>query len=186
MSAVSKSNSRKDRRERPSNANPSNSRAVASRQRTTEKGTSVQTESTVGMSSEHSASLLGVGLSSSSAGDEGEGEETNSKPGNIWEVRDIANQRSTGDKTTVAGVVADKLFQRAKFVDRHNDLMYDEGEGTICKFVTSNCNLQPDINRSEWWKQARKWIPANISRLRNDKSTAMKWAFLGTYHYCLM
>ena len=131
------------------------------------------------MSSQHSASLQEVGLSTLSAGDVGDGEETNSKPGNIWEERDNANQRTTGDKTTVAGVVAGKLFQRAKFVDRHNDLMYDEGEGSICKFVTNNCNLQADINKSDWWKQAREWIPTNISRLRNDKSTAMKWAFMG-------
>ena len=184
MSEVSKSNTRRDQRKKPpSNANTGKNRAVTSWKSASEKGTSVQTESTVGMSSQHSASLVGVGLSSSSAGDEGEGDETNSKPSNIWEVRDSANQRTTGDKTTVAGVVADKLFQRAKFVDRHNELMYDEREGSICKFVTDNCNLQADINRSKWWKQARKWIPANISRLRNDKSTAMKWAFLGTSNY---
>ena len=185
MSEISKSNTKRDQREHRSNANTGKHRNKASRKGASEKGTSVQTESTVGMSSQHSASLLGVGLSSTSAGDEGEGEETNSKPSNIWEVRDTANQRTTGDKTTVAGVVADKLFQRAKFVDRHNDLMYDEKEGSICKFVTSNCNLKPDINKSEWWKQASKWIPANISRLRNDKSTAMKWAFLGKYNHCM-
>ena len=131
------------------------------------------------MLSQHSASLQEVGLSTLSAGDVGDGEETNSKPGNIWEERDNANQWTTGDKTTVAGVVAGKLYQRAKFADRHNDLMYGEGEGSICKFVTNNCDLQADINKSEWWKQARKWIPTNISHLRNDKSTAMKWAFLG-------
>ena len=115
MSEVSKSNTRRDQRKRPSNANTGKSRAVTSWKSASEKGTSVQTESTVGMSSQHSASLTGVGLSSSLAGDEDEGEETNSKPSNIWEVRDNANQQTTGDKITVAGVVADKLFQRAKF-----------------------------------------------------------------------
>ena len=131
------------------------------------------------MSSQHSASLQEVGLSTSLAGDVGDGEETNSKPGNIWEERDNANQRTTGNKTTVAGVVAGKLFQRAKFADGNNDFMYDEGEGSICKFMANNCDLQADINKSDWWKQAGKWIPTNISHLRNDKSTAMKWAFLG-------
>jgi hypothetical protein len=47
--------------------------------------------------------------------------------------------------------------------------------------VTTNCNLQANIDVCTWWKEARKWIPTYISRLRNDKSTAMKWAFLGTY-----
>jgi hypothetical protein len=74
------------------------------------------------------------------------------------------------------------LFQKVKFVNRDFDLGYDETDGTICKFVTTNCNLQANIDVCTWWKEARKWIPPTyISRLRNDKSTAMKWAFLGTY-----
>jgi hypothetical protein len=47
--------------------------------------------------------------------------------------------------------------------------------------VTSNCNLQANIDVCTWWKEAHKWIPTDMSGLRNDKSTAMKWAFLGTY-----
>ena len=113
---------------------------------------------------------------------EREGDKNSSKPSYVvWEDRENANRPITGDKTTVAGVVADKLFQRAKFVDRNTDLMYDESEGTICKFLTTSCNLQANTNISTWWKQAHKWSPTYISRLRNDKSTAMKWAFLGTY-----
>jgi hypothetical protein len=34
---------------------------------------------------------------------------------------------------------------------------------------------------SNWWKPARKWNPTNLSWLHNDKSMAIKWAFLGTY-----
>ena len=110
MSERSKTNTQSERIERRSNANSSHSKSSTSRKSTSKKGTSVQTESTIGMSSKHSASLSEVGLSTSSAGDAGDGEETNSKPGNIWEVRDNANQRTTGDKTTFVGVVADKLF----------------------------------------------------------------------------
>jgi hypothetical protein len=95
---------------------------------------------------------------------------------------DTANRPTTGDRTTLAGVVADKLFQKAKFVDRDFDLGHDETEGSICKFVTTYCNLQANIDLCTWWKEARKWIPTYISRLPNDKSTAMKWAFLGTYY----
>jgi hypothetical protein len=56
--------------------------------------------------------------------------------------------------------------------------MNDEKKGSLCKFVTMFCNLQANIDVGNWWKQARKWIPTNISRLHNDKITAMKWAFL--------
>jgi hypothetical protein len=82
------------------------------------------------------------------------------------------------------GIVADKLFQKEKFVDRNFDLGYDETEGSTCKFVNTYyyCNLQANIDVCTRWKEARKWILTYISRsLRNNKSTAMEWAFLGTY-----
>ncbi len=144
------------------------------------------TPSTKGMSSGRSASLPEDESPTESLA-EREGDDTNSKPSYVvWGDRENANRSTTGDRTTVAGVVADKLFQRAKFVDRSTDLMYDESEGTICNFVATSCNLQPNIDISTWWKQARKWIPTYISRLRNDKSTAMKWAVLGTYQLVLL
>jgi hypothetical protein len=114
---------------------------------------------------------------------EREAEDANSKPSYVeWEARENANRPTAGDITTVAGVVADKLFQKAKFVDRNFELGYDETEGSICKFATTYCNLQANIDVCTWWKEARKLIPSYISRLHNDKSTAMKWAFLGTYY----
>jgi hypothetical protein len=50
-----------------------------------------------------------------------------------------------------AGVVADKSFQKAKFVDRNFDLGYDVTEGSICKFVTIYCNLQANIDVGTWF-----------------------------------
>jgi hypothetical protein len=44
----------------------------------------------------------------------------------------------------------DKLFQKAKFVDCDFDLGYDEKDGTICKFATTSCNLQANIDISTW------------------------------------
>jgi hypothetical protein len=96
----------------------------------------------------------------------------------------LANYRP--NKITVAGVVTDKLFQRTKFVDPNTDFMYDEKDGSICKFVTNSCNLQANIEISIWWKQACKWIPTYIRHLRNDKSTAMKWDFLGGMYPSIM
>jgi hypothetical protein len=149
-----------------------------------DRRSNADTASTKGMSSSGtiSASLGGVESQTASAV-EREAEDDNSKPSYVeWEARENANRPTTGDRTTVAGVVADKLFQKAKFVDGDFDLGYDETEGSICKFVTTYCNLQASIDVCTWWKEARKWIPTYISRLRNDKGTAMKWAFLGTYY----
>jgi hypothetical protein len=54
---------------------------------------------------------------------EWEAEDASSKASYVeWEARENANRPTTGDRTTVAGVVADKLFQKAKFIDRDFDL----------------------------------------------------------------
>jgi hypothetical protein len=63
----------------------------------------------------------------------------------------------------VQKLVPEKWFRRAKFVDPNSGLMYDEKDGSICKFATIFCYLQADIDISTWWKQARKGIPTNIS-----------------------
>ena len=80
------------------------------------------TPSTKGMSSGRRASLPEDESPTESLA-EREGDDTNSKPSYVvWGDRENANRSTTGDRTTVAGVVADKLFQRAKFVDRSTDL----------------------------------------------------------------
>jgi hypothetical protein len=85
------------------------------------------TPSTKGMSSSgRSASLGGVKLQTASEV-EREAEDANSKPSYVeWEAREMTTRTTTGDRTTVAGVVADKLFQKAKFVDPDVDLGFDE------------------------------------------------------------
>jgi hypothetical protein len=59
--------------------------------------------------------------------------------------------------------------------------MHNEKDGSICKFVSTSCHLQAGIDISTWWKQARKWIPTNISPLCKDKNTTIKGALLGKY-----
>jgi hypothetical protein len=143
------------------------SRPIGSKQGSQkDRRSNADTSSTKGMSSSgRSASLGGVESQTESA-NERETEDTSSKPSFVvWGERENASRPTTGDKTTVAGVVADKLFQKAKFVDRDFDLGYDETDGTICKFVTTNCNLQANIDVCTWWKEARKWIPTYISHL---------------------
>jgi hypothetical protein len=81
-----------------------------------DRRSNADTPSTKGMSSSgRSASLGGVESQTREA------EDANSKPSYVeWEAREMATSTTTGDRTTVAGVVADKLFQKAKFVDRWN------------------------------------------------------------------
>jgi hypothetical protein len=88
-----------------------------------DRRSNADTASTKGMSSSgRSASLGGVELQTASAVKR-EAEDANSKPSYVeWEARENANRPTTGNRTTVAGVVADKLFQKAKFVDRNFDL----------------------------------------------------------------
>jgi hypothetical protein len=88
----------------------------------------------------------------------------------------------TDNKITITGLVANKLSRNPEFVDRNNNLMYDEEKGFLCKFITTSCNLQAHIAISNWWKQARKWIPTSISRLQNNKIMAMKEAFLEVHN----
>jgi hypothetical protein len=93
-------------------------------------------------SSGRSASLGGVESQTASAV-EREAEDANSKPNYVeWEARETSTHTTTGDRTSVAGVVADKLFQKAKFVDRDFDLGFDETEGSICKFITTYCLVE--------------------------------------------
>jgi hypothetical protein len=117
--------------------------------------------------------LGGVELQTASAV-EREAEDANSKPSFVeWEARENTNRPTTDNRTTVIGVVTDKLLQKAKFVDRDYDLGYDETEGSICKFVTTYCNLQANIDIcTSWWKEAFKWIPTYISCLLRNMTKA--------------
>jgi hypothetical protein len=129
------------------------------------------TASTKDMSSSGRSDSLGGIESQTELANESEFEDTSSKPSfAVWGERENASRPTTGDKTTVAGIVADKLFQKAKFVNRDFDLGYDEVDGTICKFVNTNCNLQANIDVCTWWKEARKWIPTYMSCLQNNKA----------------
>jgi hypothetical protein len=84
---------------------------------------------------------------------EHEGDDNNGTPRYVWTSCGNANHPTAGDKITVAGVAAevaaDKFFHGAKFVDCDTGLMYDEKErGHICKFITTSCNLEADIDIS--------------------------------------
>ena len=84
------------------------------------------------------------------------------------------------NKVVIHSVVLSDLFPRIKFLDKKNDLKFSMKEGTICQYLFCQFKLNYDENQRELlWKKARKWIQASISRLRSDKSAAVKNAFYG-------
>ena len=101
-----------------------------------------------------------------------------SAPANVWCVQHNVIPGS-GDQTTVNAVVTGNVFPKVKFVDKDTELMYSTDKKSICEFVIGRCNLQPEVNKAQWWRSVHKYVGQTISRLRNDRNTAMKWAMLG-------
>ena len=78
-----------------------------------------------------------------------------------------------------------KLFPRIKFLDKNKDLDFSRENGTICHYVFQTCNLK--YNQGEevvLWGQA-KIDSQNIARLRSDKYSAMRKAFMVSNIYLL-
>ncbi len=86
---------------------------------------------------------------------------------------------TTGDQTTINTVVSAEIFPKVKFVDRDSQLLYNTEKRSICQFVIAKCNLQEAVIKEMWWRSAQKYVGKTINRLRNDRNTAMKKAFLG-------
>mgnify|MGYP002809410036 CR=1 FL=1 len=133
-----------------------------------------------------SASLFSPLIKSSAAyTDDQEEDDTDasrSKPSHVWCGNHALTPESMGDRTTVNLVVTAEVFSKVKFVDRDTDLAFTEDKKSICQFVISRCNLHADIIIMDWWKQVQKYVAQTITRLRNDRNTAMKWAVVGNCH----
>jgi hypothetical protein len=96
----------------------------------------------------------------------------------VWVGQDTLNPKL--DHTTVMMVVTDELFKRVKFVDAETDLGYSLNPKSICGFMIEKCNVaKQHLDVEVWWQQARKGVRDTVSRLRNDKTTSLKWEFLG-------
>ena len=145
-------------------------------------------------SESRSASIRGLGLvsplvnKSSAYTDDQEEDDTDasrSKPSHVWCGNHALTPESMGDRTTVNLVVTAEVFSKVKFVDRDTDLAFTENKKSICQFVISRCNLHADIIITDWWKQVQKYVAQTITRLRNDRNTAMMWAVVGNCHSML-
>ena len=115
---------------------------------------------------------------STSRSDPRQADRHESTPANVWYVQHDAIPGS-GDQTTVNAVVTGNVFPKVKFVDKDTELMYSTDTKSICQFVIGRCNLQPEVNEAQWWRTVHTYVGQTISRLRNDRNTAMKWAMLG-------
>ena len=101
-----------------------------------------------------------------------------SAPSQIW-CGSHEIMPTTGDQTTINTVVSAEIFPKVKFVDRDSQLSYNTEKRSICQFVIAKCNLQEAVIKEMWWRSAQKYVGKTINRLRNNRNTAMKKAFLG-------
>lgn len=89
---------------------------------------------------------------------------------------------SHAEASVVSMIVADSLFPEVKFADKYTMLNYDENEKSICNFILTKANYSgPTINRVDWWNTMRSVVLSTLSQLRNDRSTAMKYAYHSKY-----
>jgi len=91
---------------------------------------------------------------------------------------DVSNM----DKTVIQLVVTDEFFPEVKFVDKEDDLAWDESKDSFCQFFISKCHVPADVNKKDWWKSTKKIILFTMSQTRNDRTTAVKNAFVGKYN----
>ena len=101
-----------------------------------------------------------------------------SAPGLVWCHNRNVNSASV-DQTAINAVVTGSVFPKVKIVDKESQLSYSADKKTICQFVITRCNLQPDVIEAEWWRSAQNYVNQTINRLRNDRNTAMKGAMIG-------
>ena len=92
----------------------------------------------------------------------------------------ITEHNERANKNAVHSIVVSNLFSRVKFLDKNKDLDFDMSQGSICHYVFNMCNLKFEENQKEiLWEKAKKWVVADITRLRSDKCMAVRNAFYG-------
>ena len=86
------------------------------------------------------------------------------------------------DKTVVQMVVTDQFFPEVKFADKDFELAWDDGPQSFCQYFISMCKVPVDIDRKEWWHRTRRIVAFTMCQTRNDRTTAVKNAFVGKYN----
>ena len=105
-----------------------------------------------------------------------------STPRDIWFAQSDTGPTRKSDETAVSYFVSVRLFPRCKFIlNKVSELKFDWDKKSICHFVIKGLHVPHDDNIQEWWRQASKWVGLAITRVRNDRNTALKWAFFGKW-----
>ena len=74
------------------------------------------------------------------------------------------------------------LFDKVKFIiDKETQLGYTEKKKSYCYMVMKGCNALNVPKKKQWWKIAATSVMHTISRLRNDKNTAINQAFMSKF-----
>ena len=86
---------------------------------------------------------------------------------------------SAMDKAVVQHVVTEQFFPEVKFFDKDTDLAWEEGPHSFCQFFITKCKVPLDVDRKEWWLRTKKLVAYTMTQTRNDRTTAVKNAFVG-------
>ena len=103
-------------------------------------------------------------------------------PTEVQQSIDADRARDLQNRTIVNSIVANHLFPRLKFLDKHRDLEFSTKRSDVCGLVLHHCNV-PEKEQKEFWSKNKKHVVLKISRLRSDRSKDLKAAFHGKVHF---
>ena len=83
------------------------------------------------------------------------------------------------DNYILSLIATNFLFPRVKFLDYKIDLQYCQRQNTVSHFVLGMLLMRKDVNLQTYWKKIKKYIGRCITRLRSEKTVAIRNAFHG-------
>jgi len=85
-------------------------------------------------------------------------------------------------KSSISYVVTDKFFPQVKFVNKQVQMAWNTDPNSFCQFFISKLHVPVEIDQRTWWSSASKIICSVLCQTRNDRTTAVKYAFVGKYN----
>ena len=76
-------------------------------------------------------------------------------------------------------IVTNFLFSRVKFLDNKFDLKYSAKENSVSHFVLGMLPMRTDVDLQMYWNKIKRFISECITRLRSEKTVAIRKAFHG-------
>ena len=89
-------------------------------------------------------------------------------------------------KDLITEIVVQKFFPEVKFVNKQFEMGWDDSPQSFCQFFIVNCNVPPEAGHRSWWAMASRVVSAVLCQTRNDRTTAVKYAFVGKYIVALL